>query len=484
MVDIPQNRNMLFNSLEFLIFFPIVVVLYFLIPHKFRWIFLLISSYYFYMCWKASYAVLLFSVTSVNYLGGILIDRFKNPKFRKLTLISSVVLSLATLYYYKYFNFFGESINKLLDFASINIKIPLPEIILPVGISFFTFQALSYVIDIYKGDLKVEKNFGIFALFVSFFPQLVAGPIERATHLLPQFYEKHKFDPDKVTEGLRLMLWGMFKKIVIADRVAIYVNAVYNNYEHHSGITYIVATVLFAFQVYCDFSGYSDLARGSARIMGFDLMVNFKFPYFSENVTKYWQKNHISLTTWLKDYIYFPLVEKRPTIIKMCLVTILTFLLSGLWHGADWTFIIWGLWQAIFLCFDIITRKRRKKINKWLKKNKLFTLNLYLRYLITFIILCLGLVFFRASNTGQAFDILSGIVNLKAGSLFVDSKTLMFSLVAIIVLLMMEYDSNYDISQFWKKKKLIVRWSCYSLSIALIMFLGVFDESQFIYFQF
>ena len=475
---------MLFNSLDFLLFFPIVIFLYFIIPHKFRWALLLIASYYFYMNWKAGYALLLGAVTLINYSAGLLIERVKTNKVKKTVLMSAIILSLSTLFYYKYFNFFGESVNAMFALLKISINISLPEIILPVGISFFTFQALSYSIDVYRGDMKAEKHLGIFSLFVSFFPQLVAGPIERATNLLPQFYEKHKFDPDKTTEGLRLMLWGMFKKVVVADRIAIYVNAIYNNHEHHSGLSFALATVLFAFQLYCDFSAYSDLARGSARIMGFDLMVNFKFPYFSESVTKYWQKNHISLTTWFMDYVYFPLVEKNPTIIRLCIGTFITFLLSGLWHGAEWSFVFWGIWQAVFLIYDILIRKKRKKINKKLKEIHLYKISLYSRYLITFIILCIGLIFFRAKNVNQGFEILKGIFTNKPGGLFVDAKTLVFSFLSIILLLVMEYDSDYDINEFWGNMALVKRWSCYLITIIFIIFLGVLDESQFIYFQF
>ncbi len=475
---------MLFNSFEFLVFFPVVTILYFSIPHKVRWLLLLIASYYFYMCWKPEYAILLLGVTGINYLAGLAINKAENKKTKRITLITSVVLSLSALYYYKYFIFFGESINYIMSSMGLLIKIPLPKILLPVGISFFTFQALSYTIDVYKGKLKVEKNFGIFALFVSFFPQLVAGPIERATNLLPQFYRKHTFDTDKATQGLRLMLWGMFKKIVIADRAATYVDAVFNHYPHHNGISYMLATILFAFQIYCDFSGYSDLARGSARIMGFDLMVNFRFPYFSANVTKYWQKNHISLTTWLKDYLYFPLVEKNPTMFRICFFTFITFLLSGLWHGADWTFVIWGIWQAVFLIYDILMRKTRKKLDKRLKKMKLYTVSIYFRYMLTFIILCLGLIFFRASNFQQAWAILKGIATLKPGSVFIDPRSLSHSFVGIIILIAMEYNSNMDINEFWLSKPRILRWSSYLIVVASIMVLGVLDESQFIYFQF
>ncbi|MBN2828837.1 MAG: MBOAT family protein [Candidatus Cloacimonetes bacterium] len=475
---------MLFNSIEFLIFFPIVCLIYFIIPHKVRWAFLLVASYYFYMSWKASYAILLFGVTTVNYLGGLAIANSKNKETKKWILIFTIILSLSGLYYYKYFNFIGNTINAILNNLGIGISIPFLDLILPVGISFFTFQALSYTIDIYKGQMKCETNFGIFALFVSFFPQLVAGPIERATHLLPQFYEKHKWNDKNAVVGIRLMLWGMFKKVVVADRLALYVNAVFNNYQKHSGLSYILASILFAFQIYCDFSGYSDIARGSARVMGFDLMVNFRFPYLSENVTKFWQRNHISLTTWLKDYIYFPLVETNPTVLRMCVLIFITFLLSGLWHGADWTFVIWGIWQAVFLIYDILMRKKRKRMEKWFKERKLLNLSLGFRYLVTFAIICLGAIFFRASDVKQGWAILKGILSLKEGSLFIDAATLSYSFIALILLLFIEANNTIDFNDFIMRQKTLSKWSLYYIIIISIIVLGVFDNSAFIYFQF
>lgn len=477
---------MLFNSLEFILFFPVVCLLYFAVPHKLRWLVLLIASYYFYMSWKASYALLLLSVTLINYLAGLLLDNTKVKEKRKFILVSALVLSLSTLYYFKYFNFFGATINYFLNNLGIGMEIPLHKIILPVGISFFTFQALSYTIDVYRRDIEVEKNFGIFALFVSFFPQLIAGPIERATNLLQQFYEKHSFSEELFAQGLRLMLWGMFKKIVIADRAAIYVNQVYNNYTQYGGIAYILATILFAFQLYCDFSGYSDLARGSARIMGFRLMVNFRFPYFSENVTKYWQKNHISLTTWLKDYVYYPLVEKKPTIFRMCIITMITFLLSGLWHGADWTFVIWGGWQAVFLIYDILMRRPRKKMDKWFKKKRIYKISIFWRYLLTFVILSLGLVFFRASGFSQAHEILKGILILKPGDIYLNYSALLFSAFAIIVLMAGEYNDKLDFDEFVRQrfKCRALRWAYYYFILMLILGIGVKESAEFIYFQF
>ncbi|MDP8219826.1 MAG: MBOAT family O-acyltransferase [Candidatus Stygibacter frigidus] len=477
---------MLFNSISFLLFFPTVCLLYFIVPHKYRWLLLLIASYYFYMSWKASYAILLLSITIINYSAGLMMAKYTQKRQRKFITIMTVVLSLSTLYYFKYFNFFGETINFFLQKFGIGLNIPLNQIILPVGISFFTFQALSYTIDVYRGDMKVERNFGIFALFVSFFPQLVAGPIERATNLLKQFYEKHNFSEDQLSQGLRLMLWGMFKKVVIADRAAIYVNEVYNNHTQYGGIAYIIATILFAIQIYCDFSGYSDLARGSARIMGFRLMVNFRFPYFSRNVSAYWQKNHISLTTWLKDYIYYPLVEIKPTIYRMCLITMFTFLLSGLWHGADWTFVIWGGWQAVFLIYDILIRRFRKKLDKWLKKRRLFNLSLYFRYLITFVILALGLVFFRASSITQAQEVLTGIITLKTGEIYLNYSALLYSLAGIIILISAEYNDHLDFDEFvqLRFKNRIIRWGYYYFILMIILALGSKESAEFIYFQF
>ena len=353
---------MLFNSLHFLIFFPIILFLYFTIPHKYRWTILLAGSYYFYMSWKAEYIILIMISTLIDYVAGIQIDKAVSRTRKKIFLGLSLFTNLGLLFAFKYFNFFSDSTRIFLQQFAIQLNPLTLKVLLPVGISFYTFQTLSYTIDIFRGRIKPEKHLGIFAVYVSFFPQLVAGPIERAKNLLPQFYVKHKFKYDRAVSGARLMLWGFFKKMVIADTVAITVNMVFNNPSAYSGTYLILATIFFAIQIYCDFSGYSDIAIGAARMMGFDLMQNFRMPYLSKSIREFWKRWHISLSTWFRDYLYYPLIGKKITIFKLYFCIFLVFLISGLWHGANWTFLIWGGLHGFYLTFAAITKNFRKKI--------------------------------------------------------------------------------------------------------------------------
>lgn len=331
---------MLFNSLEFIIFFPIVVALYFALNPKYRWILLLIASYYFYMCWNYKYIILIAASTIIDYIAGICIYHTRKKYLKTLFLLTSLMTNLGLLFFFKYFNFFGDSFNYVFEKFNIFYRVPAYHFLLPVGISFYTFQTLSYTIDIYKEGHKPEYHFGKFALFVSFFPQLVAGPIERSTNLLPQFHKNFTFDYNRIKSGIVQMCWGFFKKVVIADRLAEYVNAVYNNASDYQGLPLIIATVFFAFQIYCDFSGYSDIAIGSAKILGYDLMQNFRRPYLAVNIQDFWRRWHISLSTWFRDYVYIPLGGSRVKKLRWHFNLFITFLISGLWHGAEWTFII------------------------------------------------------------------------------------------------------------------------------------------------
>lgn len=340
---------MLFNSYEFLIFFPIVTLIYFLIPHKARYIWLLIASYFFYMCWNAKYALILLFSTIVTYVAGLLIskankikDDKKRTKYKKIFVALSFIINLSILFLFKYFDFAINNINNILGQLNIQLLNPKFDLILPVGISFYIFQALGYTIDVYRQDVKTEKNFLKYALFVSFFPQLVAGPIERSKNLLEQMYEEHYFNAQRVKDGLLLMIWGGFQKIVIADRIAIVVDTIFNNFPQYGGMYIIIAAILFAFQIYCDFSGYSIIAVGAAKVMGFRLMENFNAPYFSMSVSEFWRRWHISLSTWFKDYLYIPLGGNRKGKIRKYINIMIVFLVSGLWHGASWNYIIWG----------------------------------------------------------------------------------------------------------------------------------------------
>ena len=328
---------MLFNSLSYAIFLPLVFIIYWLLPNKYRWILLLIASYYFYMSWNAKYVFLIFITTFTSYLCAILTE--KNREHKKLILTITLIVCLGILFVFKYFNFFFESINYLLGNKLHSISLNL---LLPVGISFYTFQTLSYCIDVYRGDIKAEKHFGYYATFVSFFPQLVAGPIERPDNLLPQLRKEKEFDYNKAVYGLKLMTVGFFKKIVVADNLAYYVDMVYNDLSYYQGFALVLAAFFFTIQIYCDFSGYSDIAKGSAKLLNIDLMDNFKTPYFSTTIKEFWSRWHISLSSWFKDYVYIPLGGNRCSKLRHYFNLLATFLVSGLWHGANITFVIWG----------------------------------------------------------------------------------------------------------------------------------------------
>jgi len=347
---------MLFHSFRFLIFFPCVFFLYYLLPFRFRNYMLLAASYYFYMCWKPEFIVLILISTAIDYFCGLGIAKFRKSKRVSRALLSvSMCMNLGLLFFFKYMNFFGETLTAVCRSISIPFSAPTLDLILPVGISFYTFQTMSYTIDIYRGRMKPEQNFITFALYVSFFPQLVAGPIEKAANLLPQLRQSHPFSYDNATYGLKLMAWGFFKKLVIADRLAaLLVDPVYQNTYHYYGGVFLLSSAAFALQIYCDFSGYSDIARGCAKTMGIDLMVNFKAPYLSASIREFWQRWHISLTSWFREYVYIPLGGNRKGPWKKVLFVTITFFLSGLWHGAGWNFVVWGLLHAVYLNADFL----------------------------------------------------------------------------------------------------------------------------------
>lgn len=333
---------MLFNSFAFAIFLPIVFIFYWGFPHKYRWILMLVASYYFYMSWNPKYVVLILFTTIVSYVAARLIEKEESKRKKKFILVGTAILCLGVLFFFKYFNFVSESITRLLSIFAIQMNPITLKLLLPVGISFYTFQTLSYVIDVYRGDVPAEKHFGYYAVFISFFPQLVAGPIERTSNLLPQIKAKHEFNYDQATYGLKLMAWGYFKKIVIADTLSKYVSAVYDVPQNLTGFVLVLATLFFTLQIYCDFSGYSDIAIGTAKLLGINLMTNFKSPYFSQSIKEFWSRWHISLSTWFRDYIYIPLGGNRVGKIRHTMNLLITFLASGLWHGANWTFAVWG----------------------------------------------------------------------------------------------------------------------------------------------
>jgi alginate O-acetyltransferase complex protein AlgI len=347
---------MLFNSLQFVFFFPVVVALFFAVPQRFRWVLLLAASYYFYAAWRPEYLVLIFGSTVVDYLAGRGMGRFSAPRIRKALLLASVGTNLGILFGFKYLSFFNESVRAVLDQFNIFYGAPAFDILLPVGISFYTFQSLSYTIDVYRGVTPPQRHFGIFALYVSFFPQLVAGPIERSYRLIPQFFQHRGFTREGFSSGLRFMLWGFFMKIVIADRLALYVNPVYADPEMYGGKTLLVATYFFAFQIFCDFAGYSAIAIGAARVLGYDLMENFRRPYFAASIREFWGRWHISLSTWFRDYVYIPLGGNRVDGKARWYANLfIVFLVSGLWHGAAWTFVVWGALHGAYLVVSLVT---------------------------------------------------------------------------------------------------------------------------------
>jgi alginate O-acetyltransferase complex protein AlgI len=481
---------MLFNSLHFLFFFPIVVAIYFSINHKYRWILLLFSSYYFYMSWKAEYIVLIIFSTLVDYIVGIQIYKSKNKTRKKIFLALSLIVNLGLLFTFKYFNFFSDSFRIILQQFTITLNPSTIKLLLPVGISFYTFQTLSYTIDIYRGKIKPQKHLGIFAVYVSFFPQLVAGPIERAKNLLPQFFKKQYFEYERVVDGLKLMLWGFFKKIVIADRLSIIVDTIYNDPTEYTGLSLILATLFFAFQIYCDFSGYSDIAIGSSQVMGFRLMDNFKRPYFSRSISEFWKRWHISLSTWFKDYLYIPLGGNKTSIPRWYVNILIVFMVSGLWHGANWTFIAWGALHGFYLIVETTTNPLKKKIISFLGLQKFPNLILTTEICSTFILVNIGWIFFRANSIEDGFYVIGHLFqNLSldlnqgiAGISWVD-LIIAFTMIGFMEVVHLTQEHT-GIRKMLKNEPLILRWSIYIFMILSLLLFGVFHNAQFIYFQF
>ncbi|MCB9090634.1 MAG: MBOAT family protein [Calditrichae bacterium] len=483
---------MLFNSFEFAIFFPLVVIGYFLLPPRFRWAFLLGASYYFYMCWKAEYLVLIVISTLIDYVAGLRMGKTTVRSRRKKYLLLSLVANLGILFTFKYANFFSESLRVALNQFNIFYDMPMFDLLLPVGISFYTFQSMSYTIDVYRGEQQPERHLGKFALYVAFFPQLVAGPIERSLRLLPQFDRVFKFDYERVVSGLRLMLWGFFKKLVIADRLAIYVNEAYNHPAEYQGLTLLLATYFFAIQIYCDFSGYSDIAIGAARVMGYDLMTNFRQPYFSKSISEFWRRWHISLSTWFRDYLYIPLGGNRVGKQRWYFNLFAVFVISGLWHGANWTFVVWGALHGGYLIFAIVTADWRQKLAHWSGLAKRPALHNLLRTLITFHLVLFAWIFFRANSLSEAFMIIGNMAVLDFSLESLKSLNIALGwgelLVAIGSILFLELahllQSRGKVHSWITARPAALRWSVYYLLLLAIAFFGVFNHSEFIYFQF
>jgi alginate O-acetyltransferase complex protein AlgI len=476
---------MLFNSIEFLLFFPVVTILYYLLPQRYRWLHLLLASCFFYMFFIPVYIFILFFTIVIDYFAGILLEdtRSKNKKFY---LILSLIANIGVLSVFKYYNFFIDNVNTLLIGLHIaTTPIPLLKIILPIGLSFHTFQAMSYTIEVYRGNQKAERHFGYYALYVMFYPQLVAGPIERPQHIIHQLHEEKKFDYDAVVSGLRLMLWGFFKKCVIADKIALLADPVFFKPDLFQGFPMVISILCFTIQIYCDFSGYSDIARGSARTMGIELMQNFNVPYISKSIDEFWRRWHISLSSWFRDYLYIPLGGNRVSENRRYLNVFIVFLVSGLWHGANWTFVIWGALHGSF----IILALWRDKLFPKLK------LPSFLQWLSTFILVAMVWTLFRAKNVKDAFYILqhtvSGITQplsyLLKGYAYI--KFWNFTGIDMIVLmtavfLLFYVEMKTNIQQWIQQQHVFVRWNIYAWMTVCIILFGVFDSRQFIYFQF
>ena len=493
---------MLFNSLEFLIFFPLVVLTYFVIPKKARYIWLLITSYYFYMGWNAKYALLIATSTIITYLSGIVIDRFKEKWIRKLTVAVSFISNLGILVFYKYFDFILENINVVLGNIGVELISNPFDVLLPVGISFYTFQALSYTVDVYRGDIEAEKNPLRYALFVSFFPQLVAGPIERSGNLLKQMRNIHKikvWNYQRVANGLVQMVWGMFQKMVIADRVAIFVNGVYDNLHAVGTVETVAAAVAFSIQIYCDFAAYSTIAIGAARVMGFELMENFNTPYFATSIADFWRRWHISLSSWFRDYLYIPLGGNRKGTVRRYINLMITFLVSGLWHGASWNYVVWGALNGAYQIVGGVTKPFREKLTDALHVKKDVFSYKFGQILFTFGLTTLTWVFFRAKTIEEAFYFFRQMTRWNPWVIFnegifqfgldrVEMNVLIMGIVIMILIDLLRYIKKKQFSDFMMEQNFWFRWIVLIVMILGCVIYGVygmnFDSSQFIYFQF
>jgi alginate O-acetyltransferase complex protein AlgI len=538
---------MFFNSYTFIIFFIVVVASFFAMPQRFRWLFLLAASYFYYMFWDPKYAILILMTTAVVY-GSALLMHGRSWGVRKLCVAASLVINLGMLFLFKYFNFFNNSMKDLFSALGFSYNVPALTLLLPVGISFYTFQALSYTIDIYRGTREPERHFGIFALYVSFFPVLLSGPIERSTTLLPQFYKKMEFDYSRVTDGLKLMAWGAFQKLVIADRLSIYANQVYGNPQAVTGLPLLFGTYIFVLQVYCDFAGYTDIAIGTAQIMGYKLIPNFKQPFFSKTLAEFWRRWHISLISWFRDYLYIPLGGNRVPKSRFYFNMMLVFSLSGLWHGAQWTFVIWGAMNGVILIVSRMTERLRNLVRESLFSGIMkipaalyFTLCLLLaavavfgKYagiatgpgaritasifaliaiilgslrvrggtyerlvntvkklmmiLITFHLFILGAVFFASKNVADAWYVITHFPGKNFDQLMMSYDVVQFVLMILLIifLIVIHYiqETRGSIRELLKQKPTWVRWTFYFLLCSSILLFGVRGAQQFVYFQF
>jgi len=478
---------MVFTSFNFLIFFPAVIVIYYILPKNFRWVFLLVASYFFYINISPVYTLLLAGVTTVTYLFTRWIEKTETEKKKKLIFLLGIILTLFPLFFFKYFDFLNQSIFALLSVFGLRWPLPKLGLLLPVGISFYTFMALGYLIDVYNENIEAEKNPGIVALFLSFFPIVLSGPIERAGNMFSQFKAKTIFNYKKAVKGLQLILWGYFMKLVIADRLAIYLSAIFSNSEHHSGTSLLFATLLYPIQVYGDLGGYSLIAIGCANVMGIDIIPNFKRPFFSTSMSEFWRRWHLSLITWLIDYVYTPISFslRKFKVWGIVIALMLTFFISGVWHGAALTFIIWGLIQGAVLSIDALLRGKRVNIeNRYALKNKWW----YTLFccMITYVIFAFSLIFGGAVDSVSKTLEIIGKIFTDSQSLFIDDSTLVYSFTGIILLFLSDFRDEFfpDKFKLFENENILIRWGAYLSISILIILIGVFNGGQFIYFQF
>lgn len=482
---------MLFNSIDFAIFLPIVFILYWFVFNKnlkLQNFLIVVASYVFYGWWDYKFLSLVLFSTLVDYTVGVLLSKEEDLKRRKIYLWISMLVNLGFLGVFKYYNFFIENFVEAFTFFGGSISSGRLDVILPVGISFYTFQTMSYSIDVYQRKLKPTHDFIAFSAFVTFFPQLVAGPIERATNLLPQFYNKRIFVYSKAVDGLRQILWGLFKKIVIADNCAVFANVIFDNSNEYSGSTLVLGAIFFTFQIYGDFSGYSDIAIGTSRLFGFNLMQNFAFPYFSRDIAEFWRRWHISLSTWFRDYLYIPLGGSKGGIWFKIRNTFIIFIVSGLWHGANWTFIVWGFLNALYFLPLLLANKNRNNIDVVADGHVLPSFKEFIMIFTTFIMTMFAWIFFRAANIGHALNYVKGIFSPSLLSIprFEGLGNSFFTIGMILFFVVIEWfgrSNKFAIENLNLKNK-ASRYVFYYLIVMLIIYFGNFDENQFIYFQF
>jgi alginate O-acetyltransferase complex protein AlgI len=482
---------MLFTSLQFVVFFPIVVCLYFLAPQRVRWALLLGASYYFYACWRVEFLALIIASTLVDYIAGLKMGEHATRDGRRPWLIMSLTANLGLLFTFKYYDFFNDSLRAVFQHYNLLYDLRAFDLVLPLGISFYTFQTLSYSIDVYRGHREPERHLGIFALYVTFFPQLVAGPIERSATLLPQFRQRHEFDWLRIREGLTQMLLGFFKKLVIADRLSIYVDEVYANAADYHGLPMWMATYFFALQVYCDFSGYSDIAIGGARVMGYDLMTNFRRPYLADSFKQFWERWHISLTTWFRDYVFFPMGGSRVGRLRANFNVLALFTLCGLWHGARWNCVLWGTVNGVYLVMGQFTGGLQGKLAEFVGLARVPLLRKAFNVVLTFHLFVLSLMIWRSTtlpdmvfNLRQAFTPGDDAWLIAAP---MDPYELGIALIGLGLLLVLEIFQERKDSELIREfngRSAWVRWPIYYVLFFGVVLFGIFELKEFVYFQF